>query len=466
MRFSLLFIASVLLTVSAHAHPTFNASLEQLQTAQTNTHILNFKLKQGASVPHLKESILKASGNSVMILPVFRHWQKDLLTHPLALYYYAYYAHELSVSEATDILHRLSSAEGVEYAYFEPYYKDAGFSEVEPLPVVEQDPLEPIPNLESEQYYLKAAPDGMGAFAAWKLPGGTGKGLRVLDIETGWFTDHVEFAPTFYDNNKNQFRDHGTAVWGEIAAKRDGVGTTGIAYEADFAIAGHGVTGDFRVFPKVLATVIEESVLRLSAGDVMILPMQVSAVNNLSVPVEYFPEVFEAVKATVQKGIFCIAAAGNSEMDLDHPRYDGAFDLRVRDSGCIIVGATESPMHVPPRVKADYSNFGSRVDVAGFGRDLTTTGFGNRYNARTAEGKLASYTSFFNGTSAAVPLVAGAVVSTLGILKAKGIQVTPLQMREALRATGTPQTGDTTKRIGNLPEIKQLVQYLTLSKGE
>jgi subtilisin family serine protease len=332
-------------------------------------------------------------------------------------------------------------------------------------PTQEQPPAPlQLQNYESRQFYLEAAPAGVDARYAWTLPGGTGKGVRVVDVETGWDVGHFEFAPTFFTNGNNAHVDHGTAVWGEIAARRDDIGVTGIAYDVEYGLAGNGWEkgGGFNDYPNTMASVIEGAVAAMSAGDVLVIEQHAPLVGDYG-PIEYFEPVFRILKTATDNGIHCVAAAGNGYSNLDDPKYKGAFDLNVRDSGCILVGAALPPQRTDAHVRADFSNYGSRVDAFGYGEDVVTTGYGDLFDGHY-QGKNASFTSVFSGTSSATPIVSGAVISVLGIAKAKGVAISPKDLREALRATGTEQKGANkeVQHIGNLPDIKQLVERFQL----
>ncbi|HMN69890.1 MAG TPA: S8 family serine peptidase [Bdellovibrionales bacterium] len=173
-------------------------------------------------------------------------------------------------------------------------------------------------------------------------------------------------------------------------------------------------------------------------------------------PIEYFEPVFKILQLATAKGIHCVAAGGNGGENLDHPKFQGAFDISKRDSGCMLVGAAEPPTGSQARERSYFSSYGARIDAYGYGNGVVTSGYGDMFSGEI-DGKLASYTADFSGTSSATPIVAGAVASVLGMAKAKGVVITPAQMREALRATGTPQGGAATERIGNLPDLRQLV---------
>ncbi len=218
----------------------------------------------------------------------------------------------------------------------------------------------------------------------------------------------------------------------------------------------------FENYPQTIAAVIEDAVLHLNAGDLLVIEQHAPLVDDYG-PIEYFEPVFKALQLATARGIHCVAAAGNGFSNLDDSKYEGVFDLKNRDSGCIIVGAVDSPRGPRARQRSWFSNYGSRIDAFGYGEDVVTTGYGDLFDGRLGN-RLVSYTALFSGTSSATPIVAGAVANLVGIAKAKGMVLTPGQIREALRATGTPQEGENKdqERVGNLPNIPALLDYLKL----
>ena len=152
-------------------------------------------------------------------------------------------------------------------------------------------------------------------------------------------------------------------------------------------------------------------------------------------------------KLATAKGIIVVAAAGNGNSNFDNAVYQGAFDLANRDSGCILVGAGGPPGNTHLQ-RLSFSNYGSRVDAMGYGYNVVTTGYGDLFNG----GQNRMYTAQFSGTSSATPIVAGSIASLSGMARAQSKVLSPLQIRDALRNTGTKQQGNTTERIGNLPD--------------
>ncbi|MGH9998065.1 MAG: S8 family serine peptidase, partial [Nitrososphaeraceae archaeon] len=181
------------------------------------------------------------------------------------------------------------------------------------------------------------------------------------------------------------------------------------------------------------------------------------------IPMEYWDLNFDAIKYATSKGIIVVEAAGNGSRNLDHPVFQDKFNRTLRDSGAILVGAGAPPSgnHGPDRSRLGFSNWGNIVDAQGWGREVVTTGYGDLQGGN--ENKW--YTAQFSGTSSASPIIVGVIACLQGIRKASGEQ--PLaftQIRELLHNTGSPQqdapTRPKTQRIGNRPNLKQMIQEL------
>lgn len=305
-----------------------------------------------------------------------------------------------------------------------------------------------------QQSYLKPAPVGIGAEAVWSRPGGRGENVKIIDIESGFNDRHEDLNVSLLGDNSTLQADHGTAVMGILSAQDNGFGITGIAHQAQatlYAFKKGQLSEVNDLYLAAMVKAIRESVALLGAGDVLLIEQHMFGPDKKKyTAVEYWPEIFKELKAATDKGIHCIQAAGNGDSNLDHKAYKGAFDLKVRDSGCILVGAGD-PLS---KERLPFSNYGSRIDAQGFGKDVVTTGYGDLLNLNLDQ----KYTAKFSGTSSAAPIVAGAVALVSSMAKSSGKQISPREMREALRETGTPQGKKTTKtRIGSLPDLNQLI---------
>ena len=125
----------------------------------------------------------------------------------------------------------------------------------------------------------------------------------------------------------------------------------------------------------------------------------------------------------------------------------GAPSPMYFDAGSCLQGVTTAP----PRSRLQFSNYGRRVDIQGWGCSVVTTGYGDFGSGQNME-----YTTQFNGTSSATPIVAGAAACIQGVLKARGGQpFNSKQMREVLILTGTSQVGS--EHIGPLPDLRKAI---------
>ncbi len=364
---------------------------------------------------------------------------------------------------AAGIMNDLEDDRDIEHAYYAPIPKPATMPESS-TETIEADYVSATPDFEAQQNYLKASPEGVGAFAAWNIPGGTGKNVKVIDIETCFEDRHEDFEAPFYIGNNPRncdSTDHGTAVWGEIAAKRDGKGVTGIAHESQFGIYGF-IEGDLAdvddQYIKSINEAIQGATDNLEAGDVMVIEQQMVGPDlKKYTAVEFWPHIFDQLKAATKKGIHCVQAAGNGDSNFDEASYEGAFDLKKRDSGCIMVGAVGPA----DKERLSFSNYGSRVDVSGYGRGVVTTGYGDLFN----QGAERKYTARFSGTSSATPIVSGVVAVMSSIAQEHNKKISTKDMRELLRKTGVPQGPATrAQRVGNFPSLEQLLVKTKITK--
>ena len=179
-----------------------------------------------------------------------------------------------------------------------------------------------------------------------------------------------------------------------------------------------------------------------------------------------------SVNAT-SRGIIVVEAAGNGAENLDDVLYQtpgagfpagwrNSFRRTNRDSGAIVVGAGAPPPGThgrdngPDRSRLDFSNWGALIDAQGWGREVTSCGYGDLQGGTNED---LWYTDTFSGTSSASPIVTGAIACIQGMAKARGRPVlTPAQVRNCLRSTGSPQQDapgrPATQRIGNRPDLR------------
>ena len=311
----------------------------------------------------------------------------------------------------------------------------------QPIPLPSPDPV--AGNYQPQQGYLNVAPGGVDADYAWTQLAGAGGNVWIADIESNWNFNHTDLntptllgAPSTLTAQNNI--DHGTAVLGVLAALNNGVGTTGIAYNSTLFVAARQTAAGFNP-----AAAITTATAALRPGDIIVLEMQAdgpAAGNADLVPIEWDKPSYDAIKIAVGMGIIVVEAAGNGSQNLDDASFNTGHApfMPTNDSGAIIVGAGGIAAFSGDRSRLNFSCFGSTVDLQGWGEGVVTTGYGDRFSA---DGMNSFYTATFNGTSSATPTVAGACAALQAHSKISnfGTVLTPFEVREILRATGSQQ---------------------------
>jgi hypothetical protein len=323
-------------------------------------------------------------------------------------------------------------------------------------------------NFEPAQGYLMAPPDGIGAAEVWSLAGAKGAGVTICDIEGNWNRSHEDLpggiahlGGTFI--NDVEWRNHGTAVLGEMVSLPDGKGAVGISHEATAMVHSAVVNGVFNT-----AAAITNAAAALQAGDVILIELQAPGPNDKYVAMQYWSDTFSAIVAATAKGITVVEAAGNGDENFELAVFDDTG--LQKDSGAIVVGAGIPPTNHfdndrayasigVPRSRIWFSNHGKIVNVHAWGWHVTTLGYGDAQGG--AQNRW--YTHRFSGTSSASPIVTGAVACLQGRAKAKnGAPLTPSQVRKILMTTGTPQVAGpgvpTSQRIGPLPNLPKAMK--------
>jgi serine protease len=331
-----------------------------------------------------------------------------------------------------------------------------------PPPAMDLEP--PTPSFVGGQGYLAAPPTGIGALDA-RVAATQGAGITIADIEYHWVWDHEDFDNIFaaetgpYITTNDPQGDHGTAVLGQLVGANNEYGVTGIVPAAAVIITPVQ-TEAYGYSP---AAAINLAAAYLRPGDIMLIEQQICVCgvacptdgSQLGLgPQEWEQPTFDAISIATGLGITVVEAAGNGRVDLDHPACQDRFNRNVRDSGAIIVGAG----HPVYRWRLDFSSYGSRVDLQGWGEGVYTTGRGNLFDPGDPRQR---YTHDFNGTSSASPMVAGAAAAIQSVLITSGYgPLSPGQVRELLVVTGTPQWAEHQSIIGPLPNLPAALDLL------
>jgi serine protease len=225
-----------------------------------------------------------------------------------------------------------------------------------------------------------------------------GKGITVAVIDTGISPVPDLKDTTFvkgYDfvNDTIEALDdsgHGTHVAGTVAqSTNNGYGVAGIAYEASLmplkvlSAEGGGTISD-----------IAEAIRFAADNGADIINMSLGGPGESKL-------MEEAIDYAYQKGVFVVAAAGNSNQNA------ASYPARYRH----VVGVAALD---PADLKAPYSNFGAGVDISAPGGSEAGKILQETINPQTGEGVFEGY----QGTSMAAPHVAGVAA----LVKAAGVK--------------------------------------------
>lgn len=324
----------------------------------------------------------------------------------------------ITVPEAArdQVMEALSKHPLVEYV--EPNYRAARTS-------VPNDPYYSLQwNLDNTQF------GGIHAEAAWSVTTGTGAVIAVLDTGIAYenYSDSLgnyyaspdlnetNFLPGYdfvnNDSHANDDQGHGTHVAGTIAQSTNNAsGVAGVAYGATLMpvkVLGADGSGTYSGIANGIRWAADQGahVLNLSLGGG-------SASTTLQ----------NALAYAHGKGVTIIAAAGND--GLNQVSYPAAYDNYV-----IAVSATRYDEQIAP-----YSNYGTSIDIAAPGGDVSVDQNGDGYADGILQSTFSGTTDalgyyFFQGTSMAAPHVAGAA----GLIVSLGI-TNPEDVRQLLTST-------------------------------
>jgi hypothetical protein len=407
-----------------------------------------------------------------------------------------------------ELAERLRKQDLIEAAYVKPPIEPAGaiHNDVAAKTFTELQQAM-TPNFSEGQVYLNTAPEGIDARYAWTVPGGSGDGVNIIDIEGGWDFNHEDLSHNkggmiggvnYYDL---AWIEHGTAVLGEMSGDRNGFGVTGICPNARISAVSCWWP-ELVFYDTALAPAIKLAADRLRPGDIILLEVHERGPRyNFTSPtkpysqagyiaVEWWPDIYVAIRYAVNRHIIVVEAAGNGNENLDDPLYDinprnsfprwwqNPFRRRRLDSGAILVGAGSPPAGTHgrnewqgasgkdiyvDRSRLSFSNYGKVIDAQGWGREVTTTGYGYLWKDPGDPDNISRwYTDRFNGTSSAAPIVVGALACVQGVLRRhRRNPLSPARARKLLRETGSPQEDaherPRTQRIGNRPDLRQII---------
>jgi hypothetical protein len=183
------------------------------------------------------------------------------------------------------------------------------------------------------------------------------------------------------------------------------------------------------------------------------------------VPVEWDLAVWTAIHDATARGRIVVEPAGNGYQNLDSSVYNDSTGRNwfSYDSGAILVGAGNAPgcatwgTATIARNRLPFSNYGSRLNVQGWGDCVTTTGYGSSQGGTDSN---LWYANDFSGTSSASPIVAAAAAVLSSVAEGRGSTLTPATVRSKLAATGQAQNYGLGGNIGPLPNLNAAINAL------
>jgi serine protease len=365
--------------------------------------------------------------------------------------------------------------------------------------------------------YLDTADNhGLGVRLAWGTAGDpsgqtAGQGVKVVDIEGGWYTfDNTSTSPldlynddlpdniiTLNPNVDNSVGWHGNNVLGIILMQPgNGIDGSGIAPASQAYTMGHTFAGPSQGEPDAvnIAVAIMESLLAtedvkhpeqflLRPGDVILL--ETSTGDNVlpgvkaKMPSECEPPVFSMIRIATALGIIVVEAAGNANQNLTTTAVNNKLIFKrdspdFQDSGAILVGASDPTSLKRWITNVDGTNYGERVDVFAWGANIHTTALtgsiSTHYTPAPADfcPDPTRNVPAFGGTSAAAAIIVGAImlIQRFAQQHQNGQRFSPSQMRQLLRDNGTwsmdLSSHPTRTEIGVMPNLVDVLTKMGL----
>jgi len=270
-----------------------------------------------------------------------------------------------------------------------------------------------------------------GNFRQIYLPGAwdmsTGSGATVAVIDTGYrksgLEDGVKNLLTGYDfwgndNNVQDYIGHGTHVANTVAERtNNSIGCAGAAFDATIL--------PLKVFPDYDEGAYEQDIIDAiyyaTSHDADVINMSLGGGG-------YVGATNTAISNAVNNEVIVFDASGND--GINGVEYPGAY------SDCIAVGAVKQHSVGGTPVRANFSNYGSALDLVAPGVEIVQETY-DSYSGST------DYYAY-DGTSSATPHAA----AVAALLVANG-GADATAIRDAMESTAYNPNGSWTNQLGN-----------------
>ncbi|EJM72696.1 S8 family serine peptidase [Pseudomonas sp. GM55] len=303
------------------------------------------------------------------------------------------------------------------------------------------------PDFSSMQGYLDE-PLGMNVRNAWNSESHPGYYATVRHLDFGIYRNHEDLSGQRITvvNSRPETEDcnHGTASTGCIVAgKADGRGVAGVAHDCRFYFYDTGDTAQI--------------VADFNPGDIVSFDIQLGALTGHLVPFVHNKTIWDYVGHCVKGGAVVVFAAGNGGLNL---KLNPLIFRNYGNNGALMVGACGSASEL----RHSFSNFNLYGALNSWGDNVTTTGYGE---LQDYEGNDRDYTQYYDGTSSATPLVAGALACIQSYVKSHhNVYLNCQEMLALVSASGYQKSAERREGIGARPNVAAAIATVNRLLGD
>lgn len=263
-----------------------------------------------------------------------------------------------------------------------------------------------------------------GTFNKYLYASGAGKGVDVYVVDTGTYTEHVDFEGRAYwgktivpGDDDIDGNGHGTHCSGTIAGKKYGVAKKANVYAVK--VLNSQGAGSMSDVVKGVEYAAESHLKKVKDAKGRKGKGFKGSTANMSLGGGKSPALDAAVNGAVTMGLHFAVAAGND--NADSCSYSPAASEQA-----VTVGASTLFDE-----RAYFSNFGKCVDIFAPGLNILSTWIGSKYAVNT-----------ISGTSMASPHIAGLLAYYLSLQPSQDseyavAEITPKKLKENLLSVAT-----------------------------